>query len=92
MFERSRFVEVDRPERGWFAIASALFLCMFAAQASVLVLSPVLTDVAREFGISTAVAGQLRSLSGVAAGVVALFATRLAGWFGLGRLLRGGVL
>lgn len=92
MFGRQGFIEDDRAERDWLAIASTLFLCMFAAQAAVLVLSPVLTDVAREFGVSTAVAGQLRSLSGVAAGIVALFATRLASRFGLERLLRGGLL
>jgi predicted MFS family arabinose efflux permease len=37
-----------------------------------LVLSPILVDVAREFGVSTAAAGQLRSISGVTGGVTAL--------------------
>src|SRR5215218_9557107 len=49
-----------------------LFLCLFASQAGMLVLSPVLPDVAREFGVSTAMAGQLRSLSGLAGGATAV--------------------
>jgi predicted MFS family arabinose efflux permease len=49
-----------------------VFLCMFASQAGLLVLSPTLPDIAREFGISTATAGQLRSISGAAGGVTAV--------------------
>jgi len=49
-----------------------LFLCLFVSQAALLVLSPVLPDVAREFGVSTATAGQLRSLSGLAGGATAV--------------------
>src|SRR6188472_1170389 len=41
-----------------------LFLCLFVSQAALLVLSPVLPEVARDLGVSTATAGQLRSLSG----------------------------
>ncbi len=37
-----------------------------------LVLSPILPDVAREFGVSTATAGQLRSISGLTGGVTAV--------------------
>ena len=44
-----------------------LFVSLFASQAGMLVLSPILPDIAREFGISTATAGQLRSISGAAA-------------------------
>jgi predicted MFS family arabinose efflux permease len=49
-----------------------LFLCLFASQAGMLVLSPVLPDVARDLGVSTATAGQLRSLSGLTGGVTAI--------------------
>ena len=53
-------------------MALQLFLCLFAAQASLLTLSPILPEVARDFGMSTAAVGQLRSLSGLVAGAVAL--------------------
>ena len=50
-------------------------------QAGLLALGPVLPDVAREFGVSTAAAGQLRTLGGLAGGVtavaVSLFGSRL---------------
>jgi DHA1 family inner membrane transport protein len=49
-----------------------LFACLFASQSGLLVLSPILVDVAREFGVSTATAGQLRSISGATGGVTAL--------------------
>src|SRR6476659_1062861 len=49
-----------------------LFACMFASQAGLLVLSPVLEDIAREFGTTTAAAGQLRTILGAAGGVAAL--------------------
>jgi predicted MFS family arabinose efflux permease len=50
----------------------ALFAAMFAAQAGLLSLAPVLADVARELGVSPAAAGQLRALGGLAGGVTAL--------------------
>ena len=49
-----------------------LFLCLFVSQAAMLVLSPVLPEVARDLGVSTATAGQLRSLSGLTGGVTAV--------------------
>jgi predicted MFS family arabinose efflux permease len=49
-----------------------LFLCLFASQAAMLVLSPMLPEIAREFGVSTAVAGQLRSISGATGGLTAI--------------------
>ncbi|WP_167046349.1 MFS transporter [Salinibacterium sp. ZJ454] len=52
----------------------ALFWCLFAGQASVLVLSPTLVPLARELGVSVSTAGQLRTISGVVAGVCALAA------------------
>src|ERR1700759_471730 len=49
-----------------------LFSCLFVSQAAMLVLSPVLSDVARDLGVSTAAAGQLRSLSGLTGGATAV--------------------
>jgi predicted MFS family arabinose efflux permease len=49
-----------------------LFACMFTSQAGLLVLSPILPDLARDFGVSTAAAGQLRTLSGATGGVTAV--------------------
>ena len=86
------------------AIASrpspVLFACMFASQAGLLVLSPVLPDIAREFGTSTAAAGQLRTVAGATGDVTAL-ALALAGrrpglrsllTYGAALLLGGSVL
>ena len=49
-----------------------VFLCLFTSQAALLVLSPILPEIAREFGVSTATAGQLRSISGAAGGLTAV--------------------
>ena len=49
-----------------------LFLCLFTSQAAMLVLSPILPEVAREFGVSTATAGQLRAISGATGGLTAV--------------------
>src|SRR5215208_187065 len=51
---------------------TALFAAMFAAQAGMLSLGPVLADAARETGVSIAAAGQLRTLGGLAGGVTAV--------------------
>lgn len=49
-----------------------LFLCLFASQSAMLVLSPILPELARELGVSVATAGQLRSVSGLVGGVTAV--------------------
>ena len=54
-----------------------LFLAFVASQAGVLVLSPILSDVADDFGVSVAEAGQLRILAAPLAIVAALAAGRL---------------
>lgn len=69
-----------------------LFLCLFAAQAALLVLSPILPQVAAEFGVSNAAAAQLRSVSGVTAGVFALYLAARGDRFRLAPLLRTGLL
>ena len=54
-----------------------LFLAFVASQSGVLVLSPILSDVADDFGVSVAAAGQLRILAAPLAVVAALAAGRL---------------
>ena len=63
--------------RGRLASPSlVLFLALFASQSGILVLSPILSDVADDFGVSIATAGQLRILAAPLAAVVALTAGR----------------
>ncbi len=71
--------------------ALTLSLCLFANQAGTLVLSPILVSVAREFSVSTAAAGQLRSVAGAVAGVTALGVAPLAARSGLRLLLLAGL-
>jgi predicted MFS family arabinose efflux permease len=54
----------------------ALFLCLFAGQSGALVLSPILVEVARDFGTSSSTAGLLRAFTGLVAGTTAV----LLGW------------
>jgi predicted MFS family arabinose efflux permease len=86
-------VGVMSGDRGGSArVATVLFLSLFAAQAAVIVLSPVLTSVASELDVSTATAGQLRTLSGLAAGLTALAVPRATRVLGLRGLLLAGLL
>ncbi|HXV95755.1 MAG TPA: MFS transporter [Gaiellaceae bacterium] len=52
-------------------------LALLAGQAGLLVLSPILVEVADDFGVSTAAAGQLRTVTGLVAGLAALAFGRL---------------
>ena len=70
--------------------SAVLFMCVFTSQAAVLVLSPILVDVARDFGVSTAAAGQLRIVAAPVAAVVALVVARNAGKMPYRLLLAGG--
>jgi predicted MFS family arabinose efflux permease len=67
-----------------------LFLCLFASQAALLVLSPILPEVAREFGVSTATAGQLRAISGLIGGATAILLAVLPWRPGLRDILAAG--
>ena len=69
-----------------------LFACLFASQAGLLVLSPILPEIAREFGMSTAAAGQLRTISGATGGATAVLLTVIGRRPGLRALLSGGSL
>ena len=71
-------------------VARTLFLALFAAQASVIVLAPVLGAVATDLGVSTATAGQLRTVSGLAAAVTALGIPRASRRLGLRSILLWG--
>jgi DHA1 family inner membrane transport protein len=86
-------METQRPAAtsgGYRSVGAVLFLCLFAAQAGAIALSPVLVEVARDLDISTAAAGQLRTIAGLVAGVTALALGRLRTRVGLGRQLLGG--
>jgi predicted MFS family arabinose efflux permease len=71
-------------------VAAVLFLSLFSAQAAVIALSPVLSRVAADLGVSTATAGQLRTLSGLAAGIAALAVPRAARRLSLRTLMLAG--
>jgi predicted MFS family arabinose efflux permease len=77
---------------GYRAASAVLFLCLFAGQAGAIALSPVLTQVARDFDVSTAAAGQMRTIAGLVAGVTALALGRLGTRMPLGRQLLAGSL
>jgi hypothetical protein len=67
--------------------APALFMAQVAAQAALVAPVPVLPDIAHDFSVSVATAGQLRTVSGVAAVMAALAAGRVARRIGVERLL-----
>lgn len=70
---------------------AVLFVCLFAVQSSLIALSPVLAEIAAHFNVSTAAAGQLRSVSGLVAGFAAVAMGRLSGRLGLRALLLTGL-
>jgi DHA1 family inner membrane transport protein len=76
--------------RAQAAVGVALFLCLFAAQAGLIVLTPVLSEVADDFDVSTALAGQLRTASGLTAGVTAILLGTVGRGLSLRRVLIGG--
>ncbi len=69
-----------------------LALPLAASQAALLVLSPILVSLAADLDVSTATAGQLRTISGLVAGVTALSAGLVASRYGLRDLLAVGLL
>lgn len=72
--------------------ATTLSACLFASQAGTLVLTPILVEVAADFDVSTATAGQLRTISGAVAAATAICVGYLAGRLGLNRLLLAGLV
>ena len=73
------------------AVGVTLLAALAASQAALVVLNPLLPDVASALDVSVAAAGQLRTVSGLAAGAAALTTGLLAARFGLRELLLGGV-
>ena len=69
------------------ATSIALFLCLFAGQSALIAMSPVLAEAAGDLDVSTAVAGQLRTVTGLAAGLTALMLGAVVARVGLGRQL-----
>ena len=67
--------------------APVLFATMFASQASLLVLTAILPDLAAGFAVSTATAGQVRTLAAVAGGGSALALGRVGRRLGVRELL-----
>lgn len=70
--------------------AVVLFLALFASQAGVLVMSPILARVADEFDVSIAQAGQLRIIAAPFAAVVALLTGRALARFSPRALIGAG--
>jgi predicted MFS family arabinose efflux permease len=91
--ERGRIIpsaddaERRRREASVMKVARILFLALFAAQAAVIVVSPVLGAVAADLGVSTATAGQLRTVSGLAAAATALGIPHVSRRLGLRAIL-----
>lgn len=67
--------------------APVLFATMFASQASLLVLTAILPELAAGFDVSTATAGQVRTVAAVAGGASALALGRLGRRLGVRELL-----
>jgi predicted MFS family arabinose efflux permease len=76
--------------RAQAAVGVALFLCLFAAQSGLIVLTPVLSKVADDLDVSTAAAGQLRTVSGLAAGLAAVALSTVGRNVSLRRVLTAG--
>jgi predicted MFS family arabinose efflux permease len=74
---------------GYAAVSVTLFAALFAAQAAVIAMAPVLAEAASDLGVSTAAAGQLRTVTGLSAGATALGVSAVAARIPLGRLLIG---
>jgi predicted MFS family arabinose efflux permease len=71
------------------AVGITLLAALAASQAALVVLNPLLPDVARDLDVSVATAGQLRTVSGLAAGAAALATGLLAARVGLRELMLG---
>jgi len=72
------------------AVGVTLFLCLFAGQSGLIVLTPVLEKVANDLDVSTAAAGQLRTVSGLAAGLAAVILGTVGRGTSLRRILTAG--
>jgi len=73
------------------SVGITLLAALAASQAALVVLNPLLPDVAGDLDVSVATAGQIRTVSGLAAGVAALTVGLLATRVGLRGLMLGAV-
>jgi DHA1 family inner membrane transport protein len=73
------------------SVGITLLASLAASQVALVVLNPVLPDIAADLGVSVAAAGQLRTVSGLAAGAAALLSGLVAARIGLRELLLGGI-
>ena len=71
-------------------LSITLFAALFAAQGAVIAMSPDLAQAATDLHVSTAAAGQLRTITGIAAGVTAVLLGAFAARISLRRKLVGG--
>ena len=74
------------------AVGIALLSALAASQAALVVLNPLLPDVARDLDVSIATAGQLRTVSGLTAGAAAIATGLLAARVGLRGLMLGALV
>jgi len=81
-----RFPRIPR-----FGVAALLFTCLFAVQSAFLTIAPILPELSKDFGVSTAAGGQLRSVSGLAGLAAALVTIALRRTIGVRRLLTYGL-
>jgi DHA1 family inner membrane transport protein len=73
-------------------VGITLFAVLFAGQSAVIAMSPVLAEAAADLHVSTATAGQLRTITGIAAGVTAVLLGVVATRIDLRRQLVGGTV
>lgn len=73
------------------ALASTLMVALVASQAALVVVNPVLPEIAADLDVTVATAGQVRTVSGLVAGSTALATGLLAGRMGLRELLLAGL-
>ena len=78
-----------RMSRGGVAASpsTVLFMCVFASQAAILVLAPILVSIAHDLHVSTALAGQLRMFGAPVAVAVAVALAQFGARLPLRRLL-----
>lgn len=74
------------------AVGITLLAALAASQAALVVLNPLLPDVAHDLDVSVATAGQLRTVSGLVAGMAALATGLLAARVGLRGLMLGALV
>jgi predicted MFS family arabinose efflux permease len=71
-------------------MTAGLFLCLFAAQSAVIAMAPSLSAAAADLDVSISAAGQLRTITGLVAGMTALVLGLVARRLSLRRQLLGG--